>query len=80
MKYLQRNSKRKQKSRAKRLAREICDSFKYHSERVQEGGALSPEEFLRLEAIERPMAVEPSMLSRSDTYYGERALTASFKG
>ena len=75
MKYLQRNSKRKQKSRAKRLAREICDSFKYHSERVQEGGALSPDEFMQAEAYE-PHEPQEIVLFKSKPFKA-RPITAA---
>ena len=76
-KYRQPNSKRKQKQRAKRLKREMCESILHHSGSYEDTCALTPEEFCMLEAKESFIPQEEVRVRRKRKHSEPRQVTAA---
>lgn len=77
--YSNPNSKRKQKSRAKREAQELCT---YHTKTAIQGGSdailcVTPEEFIHLEAQERFIPQEETVIKRKRRHRVPKQLSAA---
>lgn len=76
-KYRQPNSKRKQKSRAKREEKEMCQSFMIHTDVSRVNCAQTPEEFILAEAQASFTPTEQVIIKRKRRHKEPKQLSAA---